>query len=190
MTKYLPFIFGLTYLFAFAILFILQGKAEFIYYLIVVLILGALLLTSYVKGVPYSQLTIWLLTIWGLLHLLGGQNFTEDKVIYEYIILDLVGEPYSILKYDQVVHIYGFFTAAFFAFDLLKDKLRNSKIALIFSIVLISMGLGVVNEIIEFTATVVLPDTNVGGYINNSLDLVFNTVGALLAAIFIYFKLR
>ncbi len=45
------------------------------------------------------------------------------------------------------------------------------------------MGLGVLNELIEFSAVLVFPDTNVGGYFNTALDLVFNTLGALAAAV-------
>jgi hypothetical protein len=43
------------------------------------------------------------------------------------------------------------------------------------------MGLGAVNEIIEFAAVLGLPDTNVGGYLNTGLDLVFNAIGAIIA---------
>ena len=34
---------------------------------------------------------------------------------------------------------------------------------------------------IEFTAVLMVPDTNVGGYYNTALDLVFNFAGALIA---------
>jgi hypothetical protein len=44
------------------------------------------------------------------------------------------------------------------------------------------MGLGAINEIIEFVATVVVPETGVGGYVNNALDLCWNGVGATIAA--------
>ena len=43
------------------------------------------------------------------------------------------------------------------------------------------MGLGAVNEIIEFSAVLAVPETNVGGYYNTALDLVFNGSGAILA---------
>jgi len=46
------------------------------------------------------------------------------------------------------------------------------------------------NEIVEFFATVILPETGVGGYINTSLDLVFNLLGALIAMGFIYWHER
>jgi len=43
------------------------------------------------------------------------------------------------------------------------------------------LGLGALNEIVEFIITVVVQSTGVGSYVNNALDLVFNFVGALIA---------
>lgn len=48
------------------------------------------------------------------------------------------------------------------------------------------MGFGAANEVIEFLATIILPETNVGGYENTGWDLVANFVGSLLAAVVIY----
>ena len=41
------------------------------------------------------------------------------------------------------------------------------------------------NEMIEFIATLTIPETNVGGYNNTGWDLVFNLIGCALAAIII-----
>jgi hypothetical protein len=46
---------------------------------------------------------------------------------------------------------------------------------------LAGMGLGSLNEIIEFVAVLAIPGTNVGGYENTGWDLVANMVGALTA---------
>ena len=46
-------------------------------------------------------------------------------------------------------------------------------------------GLGALNEIIEFIVTVFVPENNVGGYVNTALDLVFNLIGAVIAAVWI-----
>jgi hypothetical protein len=51
--------------------------------------------------------------------------------------------------------------------------------------VLGAMGLGAVNEIIEFIAVVVFPNTNAGGYVNTALDLVFNGAGAIFAMLLV-----
>jgi hypothetical protein len=47
------------------------------------------------------------------------------------------------------------------------------------------VGFGAINEMVEFLATRVVPDTNVGGFENTGWDLVANTVGAALAALWV-----
>jgi hypothetical protein len=47
------------------------------------------------------------------------------------------------------------------------------------------MGFGALNEVIEFAATLTMPHTNVGGYVNTGWDLVSNLVGCALAAVII-----
>ena len=39
------------------------------------------------------------------------------------------------------------------------------------------MGLGALNEVIEFFLTLTLPETNIGGYISTGWDLVSNLAG-------------
>ena len=46
-------------------------------------------------------------------------------------------------------------------------------------------GVGAANEIVEFIATISLPNTNVGGYENTGWDLVANFVGCIIAAVMI-----
>ncbi len=48
---------------------------------------------------------------------------------------------------------------------------------------LAGMGIGALNEVAEFIATVVLPETNVGGYRNTGGDLITNLLGAAVAGI-------
>ena len=47
------------------------------------------------------------------------------------------------------------------------------------------LGFGALNEVVEFIATLTMPETNVGGYINTGWDLVANTVGATTAVLLI-----
>ncbi|MFO0896121.1 MAG: hypothetical protein U0836_01725, partial [Pirellulales bacterium] len=44
------------------------------------------------------------------------------------------------------------------------------------------MGFGALNEVVEFAATLLVPETNVGGYENTGWDLVSNMIGAFTAA--------
>ena len=46
-----------------------------------------------------------------------------------------------------------------------------------------ALGFGALNEVVEFTATMTMPNTNVGGYVNTGFDLVANLVGVSVACI-------
>lgn len=48
---------------------------------------------------------------------------------------------------------------------------------------LMGMGLGALNEVVEFVATLVQPQSNVGGYRNTGFDLVFNMLGSGVVAL-------
>jgi len=47
------------------------------------------------------------------------------------------------------------------------------------------MGFGALNEVVEFIATLTIPETNVGDYINTGWDLVYNLLGCGVVAILI-----
>ena len=48
------------------------------------------------------------------------------------------------------------------------------------------LGFGALNEVVEFVATLLIPETNVGGYRNTGWDLVANLIGATIAATLIW----
>jgi hypothetical protein len=81
------------------------------------------------------------------------------------------------------VHAYGFGVAAWVLWHLMRrhyPMLDGGWTILVYP-ALAAMGLGAVNEIIEFIAVLSVPDTNVGGYLNTALDLCFNAAGAVIA---------
>ena len=46
------------------------------------------------------------------------------------------------------------------------------------------LGVGLINEIVELIAVVFLnAQENVGGYLNNAIDLVYNSIGVIVAII-------
>jgi len=93
-----------------------------------------------------------------------------------------VGDTY-VLKFDQLVHFFGFFVTSLVAFHLVKGQIKSKPNWLVIYIAsaLISIGLGAFNEIVEFIATISLSRVNVGGYYNTALDLVFNAIGSFFA---------
>ncbi len=172
----------------FTILFLARGNYEFIVYVFFLVGLMTLVLVTH-KIFHYSIGVLWALTIWSFLHLIGGGlEYTEGEVFYKLMIIPLIGEPYSVLKYDQVVHFIGFWTSTIVAYYVIKPSLVDTAThvrSIIFVIVMTGLGLGAMNEILEFAVTVIVPETNVGGYENTALDLVANFFGTLGAGIYL-----
>ena len=180
--------FLILYSLFFSATFIIQKNFEFIVYVAVVLFFAALLFISNKRGVTYSNTSILLLAIWGFLHMLGGTEIGNGNIVYDLMLVDVVGEPFDIFKYDQLVHFFGFGAATITLFDIIRSSIPNvtdNKSVIIFFVVLGSMGLGALNEIIEFILSASVEHTNVGGYENNALDLIFNTLGALVATVYL-----
>lgn len=112
-------------------------------------------------------------------------------VLYQWPIIHLFGAGDSlVLKFDQFVHFFGFAVATLVFYHLLKFYLNpNVNWRVMYPLIVIGgMGLGALNEIIEFIAVVFFSQTGVGGYYNTSLDLVFNALGAMAAAALIHFR--
>ncbi len=163
---------------------------EFVFYVFVVLIF-ALLIQNIHRKVQFSTGILWCLSLWGLMHMLGGlvaipESWPyngEHAVLYSFWIIP------EYLKYDHIIHGYGFGIGTWACWQALAPIVIGSKeyVSEIVLAVLASNGLGALNEIIEFFATLVLPSTNVGGYINTGWDLVFNLLGSMVAAVIIWF---
>lgn len=180
---------NIVILFLFSIYFILAKNYEFILYVGVIIAALALIIFTN-KKVNYSNFILWGLTLWGFLHLAGGSFRINGAILYKFIIFPL-STAYPIFRYDQFVHIIGFGVATLLMFEILKPLLNpkfHRRAALSIVVVMAGLGVGALNEIIEFMATVLLPNTNVGGYLNTSLDLVADLIGALIALVIINLK--
>lgn len=167
----------------------ISSNMEFLFYGITVLLLTILLHYGdrrfKAKGMDFENWVLWGFDLWIVLHILGGLLQVGDGVLYSYMLVDIVGEPYSILKYDQVVHAYCYFIAALLMWHVVASINREGPFMPMAAVtVLAASGVGGINEIIEFLATVFIPDTNVGGYENTAIDIVSNLLGACLAVPF------
>ncbi len=180
-------IFSLLYLALGAIHFLKDLNFEFVIY--VVVIVGAFsLLFGTLKTTQFPTYILWLISIWGLMHVLGGSVPTSDGVLFAYRIypfIDLGGEFY-ILKYDQVVHAYLYGVMALVFLHVLTRTLKSVGPTWILFLVsaMAAMGVSAMNEIMEFFIAISLKDNGVGGYENAMLDLIFNFSGAVLALFF------
>lgn len=166
----------------FTILFASRKNYEFLLYIgVIIFFLGLIVGTN--KKVDYPNGVLWGLTAWALLHMSGGGLYIGEVKLYE-IILIPISEEYNIFRFDQFVHIVGFGVATLVMYYLIRPLLTpdlDRRVALSIVVVMAGLGVGALNEIVEFTATVLVPETGVGGYINTSLDLVADLVGAALA---------
>lgn len=178
------------YLVPFAIHFLIRENYEFLGYILQVVLLGVLVFATLHK----TRFPLWLLillSIWSLFHVLGGGVVVGEDVLYRYKFFHLwsSGEDY-ILKYDQVIHYYGFLVATFVAYYLLRPQLKvAARVGVVaFVAMLAGMGFGAMNEMVEFAAVVFAPETGVGGYVNTSIDLVANALGALTAALILAYS--
>lgn len=185
----LPLIIHAAALVIFTTIFLLRKNYEFLGYVAVILFFMWLIVYTNNK-VNYPLALVWGLTAWSIMHMSGGGILISGKKLYETMIFNIVGEPYFIFKYDQLVHIIGFGVATFAMYTLLNPILRPSsrKISLAIVVIMAGLGVGALNEIIEFFMTVFMANNGVGGYVNNSIDLVANLIGATIAGIFIVRK--
>ena len=190
------FLFTLAYMILSIGVALWNGNGEFVFYIVVMLVLiGAVALVH--SRVTLTSGLLWALTFWGLLHMAGGlvpvpQNWPydgENAVLYSLWIIP------QRLKYDQIVHAYGFGLTTMVCWHVLRETLRDligQKPVPTFGLLVLcmaaGMGFGAFNEVVEFIATLTMPSTNVGGYENTGWDLVANLIGTMVAAFLI--KLR
>ncbi len=192
-SQWIIFIINLIYLIVFSYLYLKRGNLEFIIYIgTIIIFLILILLTNY--KVKFSNGVLVGLTIWGIMHMAGGYFRVGEGVLYGVQVLPIyTGVEFVILRFDQLVHAIGFGISTIVAFHLIRPYLDMKKVnwkVLSCLVVLIGMGIGALNEIIEFIAVVSVPETGVGGYFNTMLDIVSNTIGAIVAVIWIYFRER
>jgi hypothetical protein len=189
--------FTALYLGAASIAAIAGGNREFVFYIIVMVLLIAAVLFVHVR-VRLSAGLLWALAIWGFLHMAGGlvpvpKSWPingEIRVLYSWWIIPREGGG-GWFKFDHVVHAYGFAVATWLCWASLRGAVRGRApglrptAGLAMLAALAGCGLGAMNEIVEFVATLIA-ETNVGGYVNTGWDLVSNAAGAFIAAGFIY----
>lgn len=167
----------------FSAFYITRQNYEFMIYVGVILFFLALLLLTNHR-VHYPTGVLWGLLIWSALHMAGGSIYLGQTRLYELILIPLPAGGLPILRYDQAVHAFGFGVATLAVWHLLRPWLaepigRGASLGIV--VAMAGLGVGALNEIVEFGVTLVVPDSGVGDYVNTSLDLVANLVGATIA---------
>lgn len=187
--------FVVLYMLVFSALTLRQGNTEFLMYAVVMVVFIVTIVLLH-RAIRFSPLALWLLAVWGLLHMAGGTVHIDPALTDAYrAASDEAARPTSAVlysmrlhpdlpKYDQLVHTFGFFSATIACYQALLVLLHAPRtLPTAATAALMGIGLGAINEVIEFIAVLSMPETNVGGYMNTAWDLVSNTIGATTAAL-------
>jgi len=174
----------------FSLLSFKRENYEFLMYLgVIILLVIVFVFTS--KKLDLSNCVLWGMVLWAFMHMSGGLIFINGQRLYTIVLLEIfkIGEE-VFFRYDHLVHIVGFGVATWLLYELIKNSLNEKTSWKVLSLLLVfgGMGVGALNELIEFFAVVILPETGVGGYENTLLDMVSNTIGAIIAVIIINLK--
>jgi hypothetical protein len=117
-----------------------------------------------------------------VVHLAGGLVRVGDEVLYN------TSPGPELLRYDHFGHALGIFVGALLVWEVLvRDAFTvTGRGSLVAVTTLAALGLGAVNEAVEFVATLTHGGSHVGGYTNTGWDLVTNTFAGLLAGLVIH----
>jgi uncharacterized membrane protein YjdF len=130
---------------------------------------------------------LWAFSIWGVAHMAGGivplgvDPAGRGRILYNAWLVP------HVVRYDQAVHAFGFGYATVVCGKVLRTWLPVAPATRGPAVLaaLAGMGVGAMNEVVEFLSTLVLTETHVGGFENTGWDLVFDLLGATVAAVWL-----
>ncbi len=129
------------------------------------------------RSVGFGRPLVWALVAVAAGNLAGGVLLVGGSTLYVYRIGDLV--PYDLLFHVLASAVGGW--AAIVAVSRWHGA-TGPRWAAVVVAALVAAGAGAVVEVVEFTGTLLFPNTNVGDYRNNMLDLAANLAGAVSGA--------
>lgn len=174
-----------------------QQNWEFLSIHIPFFLLSVGIVTSGYKRVGFPKGLLWGLTLWGGLHLAGKlvqlpstwPYHGEQAILYSWWIVN------GWLQYDNLVHGFGFGIATWLCWETLRSHIHHRfgrklypSIGPIALAILGGMGLGAINETIEFLVMLNLEHANISDYYNSGRNLVASLVGCLFASTIIFFR--
>jgi hypothetical protein len=165
---------------------LMKGNKEFVLYIGVMFVMIALVTVVHLR-VRLTTGVLVCLSVWGLVHMAGGLVPVPEPlpVNGEHRVLYSLWFIPGWLKYDHLVHAFGFGVTTWVCWQGLQSAtgVGRPTPGLLLLCGAAGMGFGAINEVVEFFATLLVPETNVGGYINTGWDLVFNALGAAVTCI-------
>lgn len=151
------------------------GRSQTVFYAVFMALLLAVVAVVYERR-PLGRGVLVALSLWGLAHMAGGLVEVDGRILYRWMVVP------GTLRFDKVVHAFGFGAATVACFQVLRPSQRGSDVLVAVFAALAGLGLGGLNETVEFLIARYAAESNVGGFTNTGWDLVFNTVGAVTAA--------
>ncbi len=177
---------------SFSILYILVvGAIGFLFnnkelFLNSVVFIGIILFIQiYHKKLHLAVHTLGALSVFAILHTLGVFVNIGGTRLYDILL-------FNIIKYDNITHSAGAILAVMIVYSLLRPHLdlRTKHRPLAFSLILVvlALGIGAINEIVEFTSILIgfATPAAIGDYFNNATDLVVNLIGALIGVLIVH----
>ena len=163
-----------------------RGDASALSYAAIMAVLFVAVATAD-RWVGFTTPLLWCLVAWAVLHMAGGLISTgTNRVLYN----ESLGIPG--IHYDRVVHAFGFGTATVACWQALRryPPAPVPTVGLVVVAALAGLGLGALNETAEFLMTRLSNTTSIGGYRNTGFDLISNTIGAAIAAGWLFWRGR
>jgi hypothetical protein len=146
---------------------------------VVIVTAGAVVVAAVEPPDGFGRVVLAGLSLWAVGHLAGGiVGIGDDRTLYNAVL------PGG-LHFDNAVHFVGFGTAGLAWWEATRPWLpatAGRPVGVWVAVWLAGMGVGALNEVLEFVFTLLVEDTNVGGYHNTGRDLIANMLGAAVAA--------
>ena len=177
-------VFTVAYTIFFLVHSVVSKNYEFMFYSFVLLVLLFVLILVYRR----YQFSVWMiisLSVFGLLHLAGGSLYPDGVRLYDFPFFG------GLFHFDNIVHTTGIFLTTIILYNLISpfidQRVKDKYIIFYFLLILMALGIGSLNEIVELIAVLYFQAAKgVGGYLNNAFDIVFNTFGSTLATLVIH----
>jgi hypothetical protein len=157
------------------------------FFILLIIVYSAILI--HLKDMPEKFYVIFGFLILAIVHTAGAFVIINGETLYHFSFIA------GYFAYDNIVHLIGGYIATLFVYSFFKNNFIFEKSNLhrfyyLCLLVTLGVGIGAFIEILELFAVLFFDVGNiVGDYLNNAIDLVFDTIGAFISAVYVlYFR--
>jgi hypothetical protein len=118
------------------------------------------------------------------------QNYIKALVLLTAVGHVLIGQYFRLYytsnRFDKGLHMFGIFSVSLFAYRIIYAFVRRAPRSKFYTFLIITslgISIGTLFEIFEFALDVIFDTTNQPGLRDTNLDMIFNSIGAVLAGI-------